>query len=292
MKKTKIKSIGLIANAEKLSSRALAQKAASLITKAGQKVFTDQSTASFAELSCPQLKDAAALAKKVDLLLVFGGDGTILRVVREINGSKTPILGINAGRLGFLTAVPAQDLPGALQRLWDGEFTLEKRALIDATCERPVNCIESSAFNDVVISRGAISRMIELEVSVNGEIVTCYRCDGLIISTPTGSTAYSLSAGGAIINPSADVVAITPICPHTLSNRSVIVGLDSVISVKVISEKVETTLTTDGQTQINLNAGDVVVMRRSKRVVQLVHLGGSSFFETVRRKLHWSGSNV
>jgi NAD+ kinase len=292
LKNTKIKRIGLIANTEKDSSRALAQKAAALLTSNGQKVFSDESTARFARLKCPVFKNPAALSQAVDLLLVFGGDGTILRVVREINGSNTPILGINAGRLGFLTAVPAKDLPAALEKIRAGEFTIESRSLINASCERATDCIDHSALNDIVISRGAISRMIELDVSVNGETVTRYRCDGLIISTPTGSTAYSLSAGGAIISPSADVFAITPICPHTLSNRSVIVSLDSIISVKVLSEKVETTITTDGQTQSDLGAGDVVVMRRSKRAVRLIHLGGSSFFETVRRKLHWSGSNV
>ncbi len=287
-----MKRIGLIANAEKISSRTLAQKAAALITKAGLNVFSERSTIQFAGLKCPTFETPRDLARHVDVLLVFGGDGTILRVVREIDGSHTPILGINAGRLGFLTAIPASDLAVALKKIQRGDFTIEKRSLIDATCNHGTNCISQTALNDVVISRGAVSRMIELEVSVNGEAVTRYRCDGLIISTPTGSTAYSLSAGGAIISPSADVFAITPICPHTLSNRSVIISLDSVISVRVISERVETTLTTDGQSQTNLGAGDVVVMRRSKRAVRLLHLGGSSFFETVRRKLHWSGSNV
>ena len=287
-----MKRIGLIANAEKSSGRALAQKAAALIKKAGQQVFSDRSTGQFAGLKCPLFDTAGNLAENVDLLLVFGGDGTILRVVREIDGSHTPVLGINAGRLGFLTAVPANDLSAALKKIRTGAFTIEKRPLIDASCERGTGCIDHTALNDVVISRGSVSRMIELEVSVNNEAVTRYRCDGLIISTPTGSTAYSLSAGGAIISPSADVFAITPICPHTLSNRSVIVSLDSQISVKVLSEKVETTLTTDGQLQTNLGAGDVVVMRRSQRTVRLLHPSGSSFFETVRRKLHWSGSNV
>ncbi len=292
MKRIEIKRVGLIANAEKALSRDLIQRAASLIAKAGRKVFADAATADVAALKCERANNMRTLAASVDLLLVFGGDGTMLRVVREIDGAATPILGINAGRLGFLTAVPAEDLPGALKKIWRGDFAIERRPLMDGVCDRPACPVRHTALNDIVISRGAVSRMIELDVAINGEALTRYRCDGLIISTPTGSTAYSLSAGGAIVSPSAEVFAITPICPHTLSNRSVIVSLDSIIDVKVVSEKVETTLTVDGQTHVNLGAGDIVVIRRSKRVVRLVHLGGSSFFETVRRKLHWSGSNV
>ncbi len=236
--------------------------------------------------------DVASLAREVDLLLVFGGDGSMLRVVREMDGAATPILGVNVGRLGFLTAVPANDLPKALDKVWNGQFEIESRLLLEGGGESGGKKIVLRALNDIVISRGGAPRMIELEVRVNGQVLTCYRCDGLIISSPTGSTAYSLSAGGAIVSPGAQVFAITPICPHTLSNRSVIVGMDSVVEVKVISEKVETTATADGQIQADLLAGDVITIRRSRRVAQLLHPGGSSFFDTLRQKLHWSGSNV
>jgi NAD+ kinase len=134
--------------------------------------------------------------------------------------------------------------------------------------------------------------MIELEVRVDGEVLTRYRCDGLIVSSPTGSTAYSLSAGGAVVSPAAEVFALTPICPHTLSNRSVILSLDCTIQVKVLSEKLETVLTADGQVQTELAAGDVVTIRRSKYPIRLLHPANSSFFETLRRKLNWSGSNI
>ena len=245
-----------------------------------------------ANLKIDGYPDAASLAREVDLLLVFGGDGSILRVVREIDGALTPILGVNVGRLGFLTAVPSNDLPAALEKVWNNDFEIESRPLLEARGQSSGKKIQLRALNDIVVSRGAAPRMIELEVSVNGEVLTCYRCDGLIISSPTGSTAYSLSAGGAIVSPKAQVFAITPICPHTLSNRSVIVGLDSTVQVKVISEKVETTATADGQMQVDLLADDVITIRRSRRTAQLLHPGGSSFFDTLRRKLHWSGSNV
>ena len=148
------------------------------------------------------------------------------------------------------------------------------------------------ALNDIVIARSAASRMIELEVTVDDEILTRYRCDGLIVSSPTGSTAYSLAAGGAIVCPAANVFAITPICPHTLSNRSVIVSLNSNVQVKVLSQKLETIMTADGQVPINLTAGSVVSIRRSRRRIRLIQLLGTSFFDTLRKKLSWSGSNL
>jgi NAD+ kinase len=134
--------------------------------------------------------------------------------------------------------------------------------------------------------------LIELEVGVDDAVLTRYRCDGLIVSSPTGSTAYSLGAGGAIVSPNAEVFTLTPICPHTLSNRSVILNLNAVVQVKVLSQRVETVLSADGQIPTQLAAGDTVTVRRSERAVQLLRLAGSSFFETLRQKLHWSGSNV
>lgn len=264
-----------------------------MVSKTGRTVCSDIITAEMAGLKITGCPDLASLAREVDLLLVFGGDGSMLRVVREIDGAITPILGVNVGRLGFLTAVPSNNLPQALAKVWKNDFKIESRPLLSARGEtRAGKKIHLSALNDIVISRGAAPRMIELEVTVDGQVLTCYRCDGLIISSPTGSTAYSLSAGGAIVSPAAKVFAITPICPHTLSNRSVIVGLDSTVQVKVISQKVETTATADGQVQVDLLAGDIITIRRSRRVARLLHPGGGSFFDTLRQKLHWSGSNV
>jgi NAD+ kinase len=164
--------------------------------------------------------------------------------------------------------------------------------LIQATGLAAGQQIDQHALNDFVFSRGAASRMIELEVAVDQQPLTRYRCDGLIVSSPTGSTAYSLAAGGAVVSPTADVFALTPICPHTLSNRSVIVNLSARITVKVLSQKLETFLTADGQVQTPLAADDEVRIGRSRRVLRLMRLGGSSFFQTLRQKLHWSGSNV
>lgn len=236
--------------------------------------------------------DVAALTRQADLLLVFGGDGTMLRVAREMHGAATPLLGINVGGLGFLTDVNSSRLKEALQQVWEGRFTLEDRALLEATGMTGDRPIHVCALNDVVIGRAIVSRLIALEVMVDNEVLTQYRCDGLIVSSPTGSTAYSLAAGGAIVCPTAQVFTLTPICPHTLSNRSVIVSLDSTIRVTVLSDKPETLLSADGQSECSLSAGDVITVRRSRYSVRLMHLEGTSFFETLRRKLQWSGSNV
>jgi NAD+ kinase len=289
----KIKRVGLIGNSEKVSCASSLAKAVRLLRAAGRSVFTDAATASsFAKLGATVCADAAELAARVDMLVVFGGDGTMLRVAREIAGSQTPVLGINIGGLGFLTAVPSAGLPQALRQVWNDQFTFEPRALIEADIRCVGKPIRRSALNDWVISRGIASRLIELHVSVDGEPLTRYRCDGLIISSPTGSTAYSLAAGGAVVYPTAEVFQLTPICPHTLSNRSLVLPLTSEISVKVVNPKPATVLSADGELVTELSAGDEITIRRSRRTVRLMHLEGSSFFETLRVKLHWRGANL
>jgi NAD+ kinase len=272
----KIRRIGLIGNTDKAACAKTIRQAARLIERAGRKAFVDG--------------DAASLAREVDLLLVFGGDGTMLGVAREIAGSPTPILGVNIGGLGFLTGVPSAELARALKCVWNGEFRFESRALIEASGVGNGKKILASALNDIVVSRGAVSRLIALDVSVDGELITRYRCDGLIISSPTGSTAYSLAAGGAVVLPTAEVFAMTPICPHALSNRSIILPLSAKISVKVINPLPATILSADGQLVGELDTGDEIVIRRSRRAIRLMHLADSSFLETLRRKLQWRGA--
>ncbi|HYV28864.1 MAG TPA: NAD(+)/NADH kinase [Candidatus Eisenbacteria bacterium] len=287
-----IKRVGLYANPEKVSGRSVVQKAAHLVRQNGRLGFSTAETAAWCKIKVPVFQEAAALGRAVDLLLVFGGDGTMLRVARELRGTSTPILGIKVGGLGFLTAAPSQKLRQALAQIWEGKFSTEPRQLIEADCPMDGKSATLHALNDFVLSRGATSRLIELEVRIDGEVLTRYRCDGLIVSSPTGSTAYSLAAGGAVVSPTAEVFTLTPVCPHTLSNRSVIVRLDSKLEVKVLSRTVETILTADGQVQTPLIAGDVVTIRRSRASIRLVRLAGTSFFETLRAKLNWSGSNV
>lgn len=294
MKKTsdQIKRVGLIGNAEKASCANAVSKAARLVRASGRRVYTDPDTARLAGVRATVCADAAALAREVDLLLVFGGDGTMLRAAREIVGSQTPMLGINIGGLGFLTAVSSADLPRALQLIWKREFKFESRSLIEAQVRSERRIESQTALNDIVISRGIVSRLIELHVSVDGEPVTRYRCDGLIASSPTGSTAYSLAAGGAVVVPTAEVLQLTPICPHTLSNRSLVLPATSTLCVKVVNPTPVTILSADGQVVTELSAGDEIIIRRSRRTVRLVRLEHGSFFEMLRVKLHWRGANL
>ncbi|MCC6231269.1 MAG: NAD(+)/NADH kinase [Verrucomicrobiales bacterium] len=234
--------------------------------------------------------DARSLASSCDLLLVFGGDGTILRVAREIAGSPTPLIGVHVGRLGFLAEVTVDQLPAAIAKIAGGRYTLESRALLRAQHKRLRTPL--TALNDFVFTRGEVSRLIELEVEVDGEILTQYRCDGLVVSSPTGSTAYSLAAGGAIVAPSASVFTLTPICPLTLSNRSVIVDLASRVLVRVRTGKLKTHLTADGQVAMQLRPGEETLITRAPDDVRMLRLEGSSFFQTLRQKLHWSGSHA
>lgn len=273
-----IKRIGLIGNPDKVTSAGIVRKAVRLISRAGREAIINP--------------DSATLAGEVDLLLVFGGDGTMLRAARDIAGSPTPLLGINIGGLGFLTAVPSDELSRALEHVWKGEFKYESRALIEVSGRCNRQPVSEMALNDIVVGRGAVSRLIGLDVSVDGELVTHYRCDGLIISSPTGSTAYSLSAGGAVVFPTADVFTLTPICPHALSNRSIIFPLSSIIRVKASSPLPATILSVDGQVVAELDAGDTVTIRRSRHTFRLMHLADSSFLKALRRKLQWRGAYV
>lgn len=294
MKKTadKIKRVGLIGNLEKAACAESVRKAARLVQRAGRKVLCDAQTARLARLNAVTRTDAVALARDVDLLLVFGGDGTMLHVARDIAGFMTPMLGINVGGLGFLTAVPSDELSHALEHIWRGEFKYESRTLIEANGRCNGSKIHASALNDIVVSRGAVSRLIGLDVSVDGEPLTRYRCDGLIISSPTGSTAYSLAAGGAVVFPTAEVFALTPICPHALSNRSMILPLTSTIGIKAMNPYPATILSADGQVVASLDAGDTVTIRRSRHAVRLMHLTDNSFVEALRRKLQWRGAYI
>ncbi len=285
-----IRKVGIIGNSGKISCAPLLSEAVRLITRTGRQVFCDEASAAMAQLSCKTSPDTAALTKVVDLLLVLGGDGTMLRVAREAAGSRTPILGINIGGLGFLTALPSGEMARALQAVWKGQFTLEPRVLLQVSARCGGSLIHANALNDIVISRSHASRLIEVDVRVDDEPLTTYRCDGLIVSTPTGSTAYSLAAGGAVIFPTAKVMSLTPICPHTLTNRPLILPLTSTIEAKIIDPKPATMISADGNIISECSTGDLITIRRSPRTVRLMHLSGSSFCDTLRRKLHWRGA--
>jgi NAD+ kinase len=289
--KNKVKKIAIVAKAETSAAKRIVQQAIKLAKAAGLQPVTDESTASLAKLKLPIRKDPIAISRFADLIMVIGGDGTMLHWARTTAGSGTPIFGVNVGGLGFLTASSWKDLPKAMNAVVAGKFSIESRTLLSAIGQSCREKFKLKAMNDFVISRGSIPRMIRLEVKVDGEVLTTYRCDGLVISTSTGSTAYSLAAGGAIIAPEAKVISITPICPHTLSNRAVIINHQSTIEVRMLDTKREANLSADGWDCLELETKTPVIIRRNPQSVKLARLTDGSFFKTLRHKLQWMGSH-
>ena len=290
--KKKVRKIALVAKADKPTTQRIVQRAVKLAVAAGLTPITDDDTARLAKLKLPTRKNPAELSRLADLIMVFGGDGTMLHWARNTAGSGTPIFGVNIGGMGFLTAASWRDLAKAIKAVTAGEFTIEPRTLLSAKGQNGGGKFQLKAMNDIVISRGSAPRMIRVEVKVDGEVLTVYRCDGLVISTSTGSTAYSLAAGGAIVAPGAGVISITPICPHTLSNRAVIISQQSTIEVRMLDRKREATLSADGWDGVGLEANSPVVIRRNRQSVKLARLPDSSFFKTLRQKLQWMGSHA
>ena len=287
-----MKTVGIAANRTKPGSRDRLAELLNLLAADKVTVLLEQEAAALVgrPIDSVPLRE---IAKRAEMIFVLSGDGTILRVARELEGAPTPMLGVNLGSLGFLTSVRSEDLSVATRQILQGDFTVSERFAIQTTLSRAGKRLEThAALNDVVISRGAFSRIVRLRVKIDGELLTEYVCDGMIFATPTGSTAYSLSAGGPILLPSARACILTPICPHALSNRSVIAGEESVVSCQVASAAGELLLTIDGQVQVHIQVGDEIEVRRSPQDVYLVAPKGQSYFDVLRQKLKWSGSNV
>ena len=287
-----IQSVGLIGNPDQIVKSGIVRKAVRLITGSGRKVFLDQSVIGNSRIKGTVFPDALELAHASDLLVVIGGDGTVLRVARETAGSDTPLLGVNAGRLGFLTSASIENISESLETLWANNYIIDPLPLIEASGLSKGKSYKAMALNDILISRGASPRLIELAVTVDNEPLTIYRCDGLIIATPAGSTAYSLSAGGAVVTPRAEVLTLNPICPQALSNRPLIVSFASTIRVTLLKHRGESYLSADGQVMAELLEHDIIKIRRSRKKAKLVRLEGNSFFETLRQKLNWTGSHA
>jgi NAD+ kinase len=253
----------------------------------GFDVFIDQETASQYPLSS-SIVPADALAASVDVMAVFGGDGTFLYAARLTGGSGIPLLGINLGSLGFLAEVKLEEVHAAFERLLRGDYQLEERVLVDVKVIRhDIQLAQYLALNDAVINKGALARIIELEVFVNSEPVTITRADGLIISTPTGSTAYSMSAGGPIVYPTLGAFIITPICPHTLSNRPVVVPDGAPVGVR-LRHGADVMLTVDGQVGMPLIQGDLIQFQKARSSLRVIQATGSTFFKLLREKLKWN----
>ncbi|ATB31999.1 NAD(+)/NADH kinase [Melittangium boletus] len=238
-------------------------------------------------LGWPRVEDRE-LAHRAELVVVLGGDGTLIHAARLLEGRAVPILGVNLGTLGFLTEIPADGLFPALEEVLAGRFKMESRMKLTCRLVRDGKVlVHDEVLNDIVINKGALARVADHEVSIEGIPVAKYKADGVILATPTGSTAYSLSAGGPIVHPSVDCTVLTPICSHALTHRSTIVPADRTIRVTLCSETADTFLTLDGQTGHSLQCGDSIEVVRSPHRVQLVRDPGVGYFSILRKKLHW-----
>jgi NAD+ kinase len=233
------------------------------------------------------------LRSQVDLFVALGGDGTLLRLVRDLHGEWKPIVGINFGSLGFLTAFGGPGFSEVASSLASGNYRIEKRTLLQTTIERDRKpTITALGLNDIVVNRGERSRLVQIAVTIDESFLTEYNADGLIIATATGSTAYSLSAGGPIVAPNSGVFVITPICPHVLTNRSVIVANSSVIHLEASRGDQAVFLSVDGQESTQFHPGDCVTVRKASVPLPLVFPKHLSFADVLRSKLRWSGSAI
>ncbi len=292
MKPTPLQTVGIAANMSKPECRARVMQLEKQLRDHGATVLLDQEAAAVAGRA-GEARLLAEIGKRAQLVIVLGGDGTILRTVRELDGAETPVFGVNVGNLGFLTSVRCEDMHEAVEMLFRGEYSVSERHTLEASLIRAGQRIESHrALNDAVLSRSAFSRIVRLRLELDGELLTEYVCDGMIFATATGSTAYSLSAGGPILLPETRAFVMTPICPHALSNRPIIAGRNSVARCVVANAAGELLLTVDGQVQLRLQVGDTVEVKRSGKVVRLLTPKGLSYFDVLRQKLKWSGSNV
>ncbi|RKH51472.1 NAD(+)/NADH kinase [Corallococcus llansteffanensis] len=238
-------------------------------------------------LNWPRIEDRE-LAARAELVVVLGGDGTLIYAARLLGGRDVPILGVNLGSLGFMTEVPVEELFTRLAEVLAGNFHVDSRMKLSCRLMRGGKVlIEDEILNDVVINKGALARIADHETSIDGVPITTYKADGVILATPTGSTAYSLSAGGPIVHPSVDCTILSPICSHALTQRSIVVPADRTIRVTLKSETADTYLTLDGQTGHSLQTGDCIEVVRSPNRVELVRNPRVAFFTILRQKLHW-----
>lgn len=228
------------------------------------------------------------IGRYADLAIVLGGDGTMLNIARKLAPFKVPLVGINQGRLGFLTDLSIDTMFETLGSMLDGQYVTERRMLLYVEVARDDVAYDALALNDVAVNRGVGGNMIEFEVRINGEYVYLLRSDGLIVATPTGSTAYALSAGGPILHPSLDLITLVPVSPHTLSNRPIVVGPDAIVEI-LMHRTAVARVHSDSHSHFDLQENDKVVVRRSPHTVTLLHASNHSYYRMLREKLGWSG---
>jgi NAD+ kinase len=278
--------IGIIGRIHRKETFEVTKELSDWLEKKGVKVYVEKELGM--KIGHPNSILHTELPESVDMVLVFGGDGTFLRVSRLVSKYGIPILGVNLGGLGFLTEITIEELYPMMEFLISGEYEVEKREMLSATIHRKAERIGNYVvLNDVVINKGAVARIIDLATYINGTHVTTFKADGIILSTPTGSTAYSLSAGGPIVYPTLPLTIITPICPHTLTDRPLVVSNDATIRVKVLTDTQDIYLTLDGQVGVNLKMDDVVEVKKADTSVKLIKSPFRDYFTILKTKLKW-----
>jgi NAD+ kinase len=259
------------------------------LTARGLRLRVDENTAAVLPEPVGPVLPLEQMATQIDLAIVIGGDGTLLHVARNLAPHGVPIIGINQGRLGFLTDIPLSEMEPAVGRILDGDFQAEARLLLQAEIRRHGDVVLAArALNDVIISKGELARLIEYETYIGGQFVNSARGDGVIVASPTGSTAYAMSAGGPILHPSLPALVLVPICPHTLSNRPIVVSADAEIEIVGLGlATAPAHVTFDGQLNFTLAEGDRIHVRRAEHNVTLLHPSGRNHYDVLREKLHW-----
>ena len=280
-----------VAGAPGMSARAALEELAHFLTGRGCEVYLEHETAAGTGISGYAALDVGAIGAQCDLALVVGGDGTMLGIGRQLARFGVPLIGINQGRLGFITDIPLDQFAATLPAMLQGDYEEDHRSLMEATVTRDGESVfEAVAMNDVVVNRGATSGMVELRVEVDGHFVANQRADGLIVASPTGSTAYALSAGGPLLHPSNPGWVLVPIAPHTLSNRPIVLTDASEITIELVSGR-DASANFDMQSLASLLKGDRVTVKRSQHRVRFLHPRGWTYFDTLRKKLHWNEGN-
>jgi len=297
-RRRKLRRIGVVAKAASREAVHTAQELTEWLRRRGLEVALDETILRAGNIGGMGQDPPLRIGEDYDLVVVLGGDGTLLSVARTLAG-KVPILGVNLGNLGFLTEISRGELYPALVEVLAGRFRTETRSLLDIDLHRQCGELPGDTggtaglryrvLNDAVITKSALARIIELTLRVDGHLVARFRADGLIISTPTGSTAYNLSAGGPILSPLLGVAVLTPICPHALSLRPIVVPDSGVIEVTLETPREEVYLALDGQEGTLLGQGDTVSITRSKATVKLIKVSGRTFYDNLRGKLRWGG---
>lgn len=284
---TPFRNVGLVGKYGQQSLAPAIHQLARFIHARGHGVMLAGETAERLEITDFPTRRLTELADEVDAVIVFGGDGTMLSIARSLVNHGTPLIGINQGHLGFLTDITVDAMYDAVAEILSGQYVAEDRILLKAQVRRGNEIVsEAVAFNDVVVGKGGLGRLIDMEVAINGEFVYNQRSDGLIVTTPTGTTAYSLSAGGPIVHPTLEAFSIVPICPHTLTARPIVVSSDSRIEIR-LNQTDDARVHFDGQQHFDLQNGDHVWITRAGRPVTLLHPHSYSYYDTLREKLLW-----